>query len=152
MLEAVDFDVNKEIFSVVLDDLELLPEEKAFSFVRPVLDIWEDEVETVPFEYSFTAWNRWKQMADEGGTIVVQEGDNMVETSVSGLIEEGITLNPINCLVSAYIDEDYWENDPSDWIEPKGMYDEKTFSFQFPWDHVNSLGYTQIRVTYTLNE
>lgn len=27
-----------------------------------------------------------------------------------------------------------------------------TFSFQFPWDHVNSLGYTQIRVTYTLNE
>lgn len=152
MLEAVDFDVNKEIFSVVLDDLELLPEEKAFSFVRPVLDIWEDEVETVPFEYSFTAWNRWKQMADEGGTIVVQEGDNMVETSVSGLIEEGITLNPINCLVSAYINEDYWENDPSDWIEPKGMYDERTFSFQFPWDHVNSLGYTQIRVTYTLNE
>ena len=50
------------------------------------------------------------------------------------------------------IDEEIWENEPSDWIEPKGMFNEKTFRFQFPWDHVNSLGYTQIRVTYTLNE
>ena len=82
---------------------------------------------------------------------LVQEGDNMVEASVSDLIEEGITLNPV-CLVYSSIDEDNWENEPSDWIEPKGMFNEKTFSFQFPWDHVNSLGYTQIRVTYTLNE
>ena len=100
---------------------------------------------------AIAACSAQKPMADEGGTILVQEGDNMVEASVSDLIEEGITLNPV-CLVYSSIDEDNWENEPSDWIEPKGMFNEKTFSFQFPWDHVNSLGYTQIRVTYTLNE
>lgn len=151
MMEAIGYDMSKEVFSVVLDNLELLPDEGTFSFVGPTLNLWDEEIESLPFEYSFTAWERWKKMADEGGTILVQEGDNMVEASVSDLIEEGITLNPV-CLVYSSIDEDNWENEPSDWIEPKGMFNEKTFSFQFPWDHVNSLGYTQIRVTYTLNE
>ena len=132
-------------------DIDTVRNEKSFSFVGPTLNLWDEEIESLPFEYSFTAWERWKKMADEGGTILVQEGDNMVEASVSDLIEEGITLNPV-CLVYSSIDEDNWENEPSDWIEPKGMFNEKTFSFQFPWDHVNSLGYTQIRVTYTLNE
>ena len=128
MMEAIGYDMSKEVFSVVLDNLELLPDEGTFSFVGPTLNLWDEEIESLPFEYSFTAWERWKKMADEG-----------------------ITLNPV-CLVYSSIDEDNWENEPSDWIEPKGMFNEKTFSFQFPWDHVNSLGYTQIRVTYTLNE
>ena len=42
--------------------------------------------------------------------ILVQEGDNIVEASVSDLIEEGITLNPV-CLVYSSIDEDNWENE-----------------------------------------
>ena len=81
MMEAIGYDMSKEVFSVVLDNLELLPDEGTFSFVGPTLNLWDEEIESLPFEYSFTAWERWKKMADEGGTILVQEGDNMVEAS-----------------------------------------------------------------------
>ena len=93
----------------------------------------------------------------ENGAVQIKAGEKTARFKVlsnrQSLLnnQRMITLNPV-CLVYSSIDEDNWENEPSDWIEPKGMFNEKTFSFQFPWDHVNSLGYTQIRVTYTLNE
>ena len=34
--------MSKEVFSVVLDNLELLPDEGTFSFVGPTLNLWED--------------------------------------------------------------------------------------------------------------
>lgn len=153
MLNAIDFDSDKEEFNVVLDNLELLPNEKSISFVGLILDNYDEEIMSVPFKYSFTAWDRWKKMADEGRQITVTEGDNMVEVYVADLIEnEYITLDPYYYLGILAIDEDNWENEPSDWIEPKSNFNENTFTFQFPWDHYNSYGYTQIRVTYTLND
>ncbi len=90
-----------------------------FSFVGPTLNLWDEEIESLPFEYSFlplgSVGRKWLTKVVR---FLVQEGDNMVEASVSDLIEEGITLNPV-CLVYSSIDEDNWENEPSDWIEPK---------------------------------
>ncbi len=37
-------------------------------------------------------------------------------------------------------------------LNRKALFNEDTFTFQFPWDHYNSGGYTQIYVTYTLNK
>lgn len=92
-------------------------------------------------------------MGEQGKTVSVLEGDNWVEYSVTELITEyAITLDPIAYLLYSSIDEDGWENEPSDFIEPKGSFNEDTFTFQFPWDHYNSGGYTQIYVTYTLNK
>ncbi len=34
MMEAIGYDMSKEVFSVVLDNLELLPDEGTFFFIR----------------------------------------------------------------------------------------------------------------------
>ena len=64
----------------------------------------------------------------------------------------GTTLEPRVYLVTSTVDEDIFENEPSDFIESKGSFNGETFTFQFPWDHLSSYGYTQIYVTYTLNK
>ena len=135
----------------MLDNIELEPEAQSISFVTTVQDVYGYDLENVPFEYSFTAWDRWKTMGEQGKTVSVLEGDNWVEYSVAELITEyATTLDPIAYLLYSSIDEDGWGNEPPDFIEPKGSFNEVTF--QFSWDHYNSGGYTQIYVTYTLNK
>ena len=153
MVKAINFSEDEEEFKVLLDNIELEPEAQSISFVTTVQDVNGYDLKNVPFEYSFTAWDRWKTMGEQGKTVSVLEGDNWVEYSVTELITEyAITLDPIAYLLYSSIDEDGWENEPSDFIEPKGSFNEDTFTFQFPWDHYNSGGYTQIYVTYTLNK
>ena len=158
MLTAIGFDRDKEEFEVTLDNLELLLEERSISFLGTVLDNYDEPITSVPFKYSFTAWNRWKQKADNGEKVAVPDGDGdggnpiYTEYSVSDLIEEGTTLEPRIYLVTSTVDEDILENEPSDFIESKGSFNEDTFTFQFSWDHAYSAGYTQIYVTYTLNK
>ena len=158
MLTAIGFDRDKEEFEVTLDNLELLLEERSISFLGTVLDNYDEPITSVPFKYSFTAWNRWKQKADNGEKVAVPDGDGdggnpiYTEYNVSDLIEMGTTLEPRIYLVTSTVDEDIFENEPSDFIESKGSFNGDTFTFQFPWDHYNSGGYTQIYVTYTLNK
>lgn len=153
MVKAINFSEDEEEFKVLLDNIELEPEAQSISFVTTVQDVNGYDLKNVPFEYSFTAWDRWKTMGEQGKTVSVLEGDNWVEYSVAELITEyAITLDPIAYLLYSSIDEDGWENEPSDFIEPKGSFNEDTFTFQFSWDHYNSGGYTQIYVTYTLNK
>lgn len=158
MLTAIGFERDKEEFEVTLDNLELLLEERSISFLGTVLDNYDEPITSVPFEYSFTAWNRWKQKADNGEKVAVPDGEGdggnpiYTEYNVSDLIEMGTTLEPRVYLVTSTVDEDAWENEPSDFIESKGSFNEDTFTFQFSWDHYNSGGYTQIYVTYTLNK
>ena len=153
MVKAINFSEDEEEFNVLLDNIELEPEAQSISFVTTVQDVNGYDLKNVPFEYSFTAWDRWKTMGEQGKTVSVLEGDNWVEYSVAELITEyAITLDPIAYLLYSSIDEDEWENEPSDFIEPKGSFNEDTFTFQFSWDHYNSGGYTQIYVTYTLNK
>ena len=153
MVKAINFSEDEEEFKVLLDNIELEPEAQSISFVTTVQDVNGYDLKNVPFEYSFTAWDRWKTMGEQGKTVSVLEGDNWVEYSVAELITEyAITLDPIAYLLYSSIDEDGWENEPSDFIKPKGSFNEDTFTFQFSWDHYNSGGYTQIYVTYTLNK
>mgnify|MGYP002590034070 FL=1 len=153
MVKAINFSEDEEEFKVLLDNIELEPEAQSISFVTTVQDVYGYDLENVPFEYSFTAWDRWKTMGEQGKTVSVLEGDNWVEYSVAELITEyATTLDPIAYLLYSSIDEDGWGNEPPDFIEPKGSFNEDTFTFQFSWDHYNSGGYTQIYVTYTLNK
>ena len=153
MVKAINFSEDEEEFKVLLDNIELEPETQSISFVTTVQDINGDDLENVPFEYSFTACDRWKTMGEQGKTVSVLDGDSWVEYSVAELITEyTTTLDPIAYLLYSSIDEDTWENEPSDFIESKGSFNEDTFTFQFSWDHAYSAGYTQIYVTYTLNK
>lgn len=153
MVKAINFSEDEEEFKVLLDNIELEPETQSISFVTTVQDINGDDLENVPFEYSFTAWDRWKTMGEQGKTVSVLDGDSWVEYSVAELItEHATTLDPIAYLLYSSIDEDTWESEPSDFIESKGSFNGETFTFQFPWDHLSSYGYTQIYVTYTLNK
>ena len=77
MLTAIGFDRDKEEFEVTLDNLELLLEERSISFLGTVLDNYDEPIISVPFKYSFTAWNRWKQKADNGEKVAVPDGDEL---------------------------------------------------------------------------
>ena len=153
MVKAINFSEDEEEFKVLLDNIEL-DGYKGFLFLdkkdMPEVAL---HLENVPFEYSFTACDRWKTMGEQGKTVSVLDGDSWVEYSVAELITEyTTTLDPIAYLLYSSIDEDTWENEPSDFIESKGSFNEDTFTFQFSWDHAYSAGYTQIYVTYTLNK
>ena len=88
MVKAINFSEDEEEFKVLLDNIELEPEAQSISFVTTVQDVNGYDLKNVPFEYSFTAWDRWKTMGEQGKTVSVLEGDNWVEYSVTELITE----------------------------------------------------------------
>lgn len=67
MVKAINFSEDEEEFKVLLDNIELEPEAQSISFVTTVQDVnGYDLKKNVPFEYSFTAWDRWKTMGEQG--------------------------------------------------------------------------------------
>ena len=57
MVKAINFREDEEEFKVLLDNIELEPEAQSISFVTTVQDVYGYDLENVPFEYSFTAWD-----------------------------------------------------------------------------------------------
>ncbi len=156
ILKLIGYDLSKETFSATLDNVELHPSDHSVSFTAQLPNAYGDIITRIPFDYSYSAWNRMQQKADEGATFEVDENGTMVQYDLSTYINDYyVTLNPANYLGTSDISSDQWSNDPSDYIEPSATYDTSKgeMTFQFPWDHVNySYGYTQIKVTYQLGK
>ena len=88
MVKAIFFREDEEEFKVLLDNIELESEAQSISFVSTVQDVNGYDLKNVPFEYSFTAWDRWKTLGELGKTVSVLEGDYWVENSIADLITE----------------------------------------------------------------
>lgn len=153
VIKGIDFNKTNETFSTTLDSLVLNIADKTIAFTADRTSDYFGERTVVPFSYEFSAWNRLKQLADEGKKLEVDDGDKKTEYTVQELIEQGGSLQPEDYLFYSTIAEDGWENEPTDWVAPKSTFDFQngTFSFIFPFDHTTSGGYTQIRVTYTMH-
>lgn len=153
VLDLIAFDAQKEIFNVSLDSL-VLQSDKSVGFLAERMDAYDEPITVVPFQYSYTAWDRMKAKAEEGAQFEVEEGGTTVTYSVADAIEMGTSLNPYSYLQYSTLTEDTYENEPSDWVEPKAFFDEEagSLTFVFPWDHTSSSGYTQIQVIYTLKD
>lgn len=136
---------SNETFNVKLDgikcrnitatgaDLDILGEAKAYEGT----DYETVYSPVVPFEYSFSAWDRQKAILETGDA-------EMMDAYISGGSAE-----PSYYLFSYSVDEDGYEN--GNWIESKGHIDfEKgEMTFQFVMDHYYAGDYTIVHVTYT---
>lgn len=152
LLKAISFDSATEEFSVSLD-VTVDPKTKSIAFVSSIENPYGDIIANVPFEFSYTAWNRQKKMADEGGKFIMDNGEESAEEiTMAEAIEQGITLNPAYYLVNSGIDEDQWEAEPSLYVKPTASYDDTLMTFTFPWDFMNASGYEKVVVKISLNE
>lgn len=152
LLKAISFDSATEEFSVSLD-VTVDPKTKSIAFVSSIENLYGDIIANVPFEFNYTAWNRQKKMADEGGKFIMDNGEESAEEiTMAEAIEQGITLNPAYYLVNSGIDADQWEAEPSLYVKPTASYDDTLMTFTFPWDFMNASGYEKVVVKISLNE
>jgi hypothetical protein len=140
-----------ETFEMTLDNISI--ENGEITFVQEVEDSWGDMINSVPFEYNFSLWNKLQAKSEEIVEVDEYGDGEMVEYTIGELFEYGASMDPKQYLMLSTISEDYFENEPSDWVEPSASYDFEngTFKFVFPFDMYNSYGYQNVEVTYTMN-
>ena len=140
-----------ETFEMTLDNIAI--ENGEITFVQEVEDIYGDMINSVPFEYNFSLWNKLQAKSEEIVEVDEYGDGEMVVYTIGELFEYGASMDPKQYLMLSTVSEDYFENEPSDWVEPSASYDFEngTFKFVFPFDMYNSYGYQNVEVTYTMN-
>lgn len=151
VMENIKYDFNKETFTMTLDGIEVNAD-MTLSFTGKKTNIYEVEITTVPFDYTFSAWTRLKEMADAGKNFIVDDGDSKTETPVQDIIDGGGTLNPYaffdNTDVVADAEKTEYKNI---FIVPTGKIDfaNGKMTFAFPWYLENAYGCQRVEATYT---
>ena len=151
VMENIKYDFNKETFTMTLDGIEVNAD-MTLSFTGKKTTIYEEEITTVPFDYTFSAWTRLKEMADAGKNFIVDDGDSKTETPVQDIIDGGGTLNPYaffdNTDVVADAEKTEYKNI---FVVPTGKIDfaNGKMTFAFPWYLENAYGCQKVEATYT---
>ncbi len=132
---------NPGIFSMTLDDIRLIDisEETASFEVLGTKKSWSgDDVPTIPFVYSFSPWEKQKQLIAEG---------NLVAKELKWA--DG-TSDPDYYLMTYSVLKADDGIDETDFIPAKGKIDFKNrkMTFQFSMSHSLADGYTRVYVTY----
>ncbi|MBQ9229849.1 MAG: DUF4929 family protein [Prevotella sp.] len=149
LLPLVQDKIDMGAFMVSLDNIVINPEKKTIEFIGKN----DEEIAIIPFEYDYPAWNALKQMAEEGKTVSVNEGDTDAEYEVSELIESDGTLDPYYYLGNTDVTED--EYGGTNFVEPSAAFDAGNMTFNFSWDFGAGgwlYDYVKVSVTYTLNQ
>lgn len=136
---------SQEKFEVALDNIRVMfprNQKSVIEFIGQRPDSYGDPQVVVPFDYSYTAWDRLKKWLDEG--------NEKAQECVSG----GATVEPAFYFVYSSIDADGWENEPSDWFEPKAGLDlaNGKMTFDFCFDHLSAGGYAHVIAEFILPE
>lgn len=151
VMENIKYDFNQETFTMTLDGIEVNAD-MTLSFTDKKTTIYEEEITTVPFDYTFSAWTRLKEMADAGKSFIVDDGDSKTETPVQNIIDGGGTLNPYaffdNIDVVADAEKTEYKNI---FVVPTGKIDfaNGKMTFAFPWYLENAYGCQKVEATYT---
>lgn len=151
VMENINYDYNKETFTMTLDGIEVNPD-MSLKFTGSKVNVYDKEITTVPFDYTFSAWNRLKAMADANESFVVDEGETKTKVPVQDIIDGGGSLNPYlffdNTDVIADGEETEYKNI---YVAPTGKIDFTTgkMTFAFPWYLENTTGCQRVEATYT---
>ena len=151
VMENIKYDFNKETFTMTLDGIEVNAD-MTLSFTGKKTNIYEVEITTVPFDYTFSAWTRLKEMADAGKNFIVDDGDSKKETPVQDIIDGGGTLNPYSFFDNTDVVADAEETDyKTIYVAPTGTIDFTSgkMTFVFPWYLENTYGCQRVEATYT---
>ena len=151
VMENIKYDFNKETFTMTLDGIEVNAD-MTLSFTGKKTNIYEEEITTVPFDYTFSAWTRLKEMADTGKSFIVNDGESKTETPVQDIIDGGGTLNPYAFFDNKDVVADAEETDYKNiFVAPTGKIDfaNGKMTFAFPWYLDNTYGCQRVEATYT---
>ena len=151
VMENINYDYNKETFTMTLDGIELNPN-MSLKFTGSKVTMYEEEITTVPFDYTFSAWNRLKAMADANQSFVVDGGETQTEVSVQDIIDGGGSLNPYSFFDNTDVVADGEDTDYTTiYVAPTGKIDFTTgkMTFAFPWYLENTNGCQRVEATYT---
>ena len=151
IMENINYDYNKETFTMTLDGIEVNPN-MSLKFTGSKVNVLEEEITTVPFDYTFSAWNRLKAMADANESFVVDDGETKTNVSVQKIIEGGGSLNPYSFFDNTDVVADGEETEYKNiYVAPTGKIDFTTgkMTFAFPWYLENTYGCQRVEATYT---
>lgn len=151
VMENINYDYNKETFTMTLDGIEVNPN-MSLKFTGSKVNVLEEEITTVPFDYTFSAWNRLKAMADANESFVVDDGETKTNVSVQKIIEGGGSLNPYSFFDNTDVVADGEETEYKNiYVAPTGKIDFTTgkMTFAFPWYLENTYGCQKVEATYT---
>ena len=149
MLPLVADKTDMGAFMVSLDNIVINPDTKTIEFVGAN----DDEINIVPFEYDYPAWNALKKMAEDGETVTVNEGDTDAEYAISELIGSDGTLDPYYYLGNTDVTTD--EYGGTNFVAPTANFNDDSMTFQFSWDFGAGswlYDYVKVAVSYTLNK
>lgn len=151
VMENINYDYNKENFTMTLDGIEVNPD-MSLKFTGSKVNVYDVEITTVPFDYTFSAWDRLKAMADANKSFVVDDGDTRTEVSVKDIIDGGGSLNPYSFFDNTDVVADGEETEYNTiYVAPTGKIDFTTgkMTFAFPWYLENTYGCQRVEATYT---
>ena len=151
VMENINYDYNKETFTMTLDGIEVNPD-MSLKFTGSKVNVYDKEITTVPFDYTFSAWNRLKAMADANESFVVDDGDTRTEVPVQNIIDGGGSLNPYPFFDNTDVVADGEDTDYTTiYVAPTGKIDFTTgkMTFAFPWYLENTYGCQRVEATYT---
>ena len=151
VMENINYDYNKETFTMTLDGIEV-NQNMSLKFTGSKVNVLEEEITTVPFDYTFSAWNRLKAMADANESFVVDEGETKTKVPVQDIIDGGGSLNPYSFFDNTDVVADAEETEyKTIYVAPTGKIDFTTgkMTFAFPWYLENTYGCQRVEATYT---
>lgn len=152
VMENINYDYNKETFTMTLDGIEVNPADMTLKFTGSKVNVYDVEITTVPFDYTFSAWNRLKAMADANQSFVVDDGDTRTEVFVKDIIDGGGSLNPYSFFDNTDVVADGEATDYKNiYVAPTGKIDFASgkMTFAFPWYLENTYGCQRVEATYT---
>lgn len=151
VMENINYDNKKETFTMTLDGIEVNAD-MSLKFTGSKVTVYDEEITTVPFDYTFSAWDRLKAMADANKSFVVDDGDTRTEVSVKDIIDGGGSLNPYSFFDNTDVVADGEETEYNTiYVAPTGKIDFTTgkMTFAFPWYLENTYGCQRVEATYT---
>lgn len=151
VMKNINYDNKKETFTMTLDGIEVNAD-MSLKFIGSKVTVYNEEITTVPFDYTFSAWDRLKAMADANKSFVVDEGDTQAEVPVQDIIDGGGSLNPYSFFDNTDVVADGEETEyKTIYVAPKGKIDFTSgkMTFAFPWYLENTYGCQRVEATYT---
>lgn len=152
VMENINYDYNKETFTMTLDGIEVNPADMTLKFTGSKVDLYGEEITTVPFDYTFSAWDRLKAMADANKSFEVDEGDTRTNVPVQEIIDGGGSLNPYSFFDNTDVVADGEATDYKNiYVAPIGKIDFTSgkMTFAFPWYLNDTYGCQRVEATYT---
>lgn len=151
VMENINYDNRKETFTMTLDGIEVNAD-MSLKFTGSKVTVYDEEITTVPFDYTFSAWDRLKAMADANKSFEVDEGDTRTNVPVQEIIDGGGSLNPYSFFDNTDVVADGEATDYKNiYVAPTGKIDFTSgkMTFAFPWYLNDTYGCQRVEATYT---